>query len=713
MAQNLPDGVYLEKDGIAYRKTATLKEGTTDKFIINLEAFVTGEVTVKNNSIPADIVLVLDVSGSMDDDMYSYTYTARSSQNYSYNTSNITDYYYKYNDEYCKINQETQAYYNNLLDWGSYYRLYFITSNGTKYYLTRSGNNNIITTTPPTNVTGYLSSPNTTIWAGVLYTAQRVSVGTKINALKTAVNAFIATIQHNDLYDDDGNRRKDINGQDTSLGNQISIVKFAGDALNNTSEQTAGTSTYEYDFNVGSTHYAGTSQYTEVLARFLSASDDYTTLTGIVNNLYALGGTSSDYGTTKANQLFSWLETNYPNRESSRTVVFFTDGSPTHTTGFDDTVASSTIGNAYTLKSTHDATVFTVGVFSDLGSSEVDVNTYMNFTSSNYPEARTMSQGGTPIADNKRVYYQNASGADLTSVFTTIAEASGGSGNTEVTSTSSVTVDVVASSFSLPTNVSASDITVKVAPCNGKRSITYDGVTKDYLTFGTAKAATEYGLSSITPEVDSENNTVSTSGFDFSANWCGYDEEHSQYHGYKQIISFEVTVAEGAVGGPNVATNDKKSGIYVNGRQIAEFNRPTVKIPISIWIKKQGLIGTDTAVFTIYYATYVPGVDPMTLSDDKWQSFTKVMISHNSPKDVDGLPMEKLVGLDPDYFYRIKEDKWAWSYSYQDGGVQYTFGEDLQNPFLFKNNPKETVKEAEATVRNEFNKKTAPSNSSN
>ena len=66
-AQNLPDGVYLEDKGIAYRKTATLKPGTTDRYIIDLEAFVTGDVTVSTEAVPADIILVLDVSGSMDE----------------------------------------------------------------------------------------------------------------------------------------------------------------------------------------------------------------------------------------------------------------------------------------------------------------------------------------------------------------------------------------------------------------------------------------------------------------------------------------------------------------------------------------------------------------------------------------------------------------------------------------------------------------------
>ena len=70
-AQNLPEGTYLEKNGIAYRKAATLKPGTTDRYVIDIEAFVTGAVHKIVSSKPADIVLVLDVSGSMDENLHS------------------------------------------------------------------------------------------------------------------------------------------------------------------------------------------------------------------------------------------------------------------------------------------------------------------------------------------------------------------------------------------------------------------------------------------------------------------------------------------------------------------------------------------------------------------------------------------------------------------------------------------------------------------
>ena len=248
-----------------------------------------------------------------------------------------------------------------------------------------------------------------------------------------------------------------------------------------------------------------------------------------------------------------------------------------------------------------------------------------------------------------------------------------------------------------------------MAPCDGQRQITYNGETKTYLTFGEEKSPTLYGLPAITPHVDATNNKVSTTGFDFSENYCWYESTSNppKGHGYKQIIRFEITTAEGVVGGLNVPTNDEESGIYLKDSDtpLIKFNRPTVEIPISIWIKKKGLVGEDSAVFTVYYTQYQEGVNPMTIENSKWKSFTKITVNSDSPKDTDGFPMEKVVGLDPHYFYKIKEDAWAWSYTMVDGGTQYTFGEEQANPFTFENLPKETVKEGEATIRNVFKKK--------
>ena len=213
------------------------------------------------------------------------------------------------------------------------------------------------------------------------------------------------------------------------------------------------------------------------------------------------------------------------------------------------------------------------------------------------------------------------------------------------------------------------------------------------------------------------SNTVSTSGFDFSANFCGPDESTTpiSYRGYKQIIRFKINLKDDAVGGPAVATNDKESGIYIDDpdnpgqkKQIAEFNRPTVKVPVSIWIQKVGLQDGDNAVFTLARTPFVENFDPATAHwEEDWG--TKIVIGPEDLVDpVNGVYLKKQVGLNPDYYYRIKEDAWAFGYTYQYGGIQYTFGDNIQNPFVFTNTPN-NKKYDEASVRNVFKEKTATS----
>ncbi len=715
-AQNLPEGTYEGKNGIAYRKSSTLKPGTNDTYVVNLETFVYGEVKIKNTSIPADIVLVLDVSGSMNENMYEYRYTERSPQSYSYNSYGDNTYYYKHSDgKYYPVRRG--SYRTGIIFFGVYhYYLYYVV-NGVYYYLYGDS----VVQERPSDPSDYWTSVNrvrrATIWTGVLYDVQEIGYGSKMANLKSSVNAFIDAIHYNDLYDDDGQRRLDENNQPTSLGNQISIVKFAGEKYSNESTgwnsnsapTTAGNDTYPagpYTYN-----------YTQVVRGFTTTATDanVNSLKNSVDALQAGGATAADYGLNLARLLLKSIQDSRPN--STKTVVFFTDGSPTYGTDFSATVAKNAINNAYQIKATYGATVYSVGVFGDLvavGDDGVtdeteakNVDTYMSRVSSNYPEAIDFTTPSTPLPEARQKYYQNViTGTDLADVFQTIAQASGGSGATEVTSEAMVTIDVVASSFSLPYGVSADDITVTIAPCTGQTRAKEDlggGKERLYYTFGQDKASTAYGLPAIVPTVDASSNMVTTSGFDFSANWCGYDASASQWRGYKQTISFEIQLNEDSVGGPDVATNAPESGIYVNGHPVAEFNRPVVKVPVSLWIKKIGLIGDDSAVFNVQYAHYEEGVVPTSLPSSAWKSFTKVIVNSNSPKDTDGNPMVKLVGLDPDYFYRIKEDAWAWTYTYVADGVQYVFGENQHNPFVFTNIPQPNIKSGEATVQNVFN----------
>lgn len=694
-AQNLPSGVYLEENGVAYAKRAVINNDGT--YTIDLETFVTGEVTTTYEAVPVDVVLVLDVSGSMDEPLE--VKVASISQLNWRNNAGETDYYYYYNGEYYRVSVGRERRTSG----GYYYYLYF-NNNGTTYYITTGGR---VQTSRPTGVT---SQDGNVLGSNV----QLYSVSTKMDALKTAVNAFIEQIAHNDLYEDD----TDAHPRAHALGNQISIVKFAEPTYYSSSTSWVnGNSTtptiepgnhfpeyreywgnYQYrNFSTNYYQYTDYSRYncTEVLKGFTLTGNeqDVTSLKSAVSSLIPAGSTAADYGMNLARLLIDRPEVSA--RNSNKVVVFFTDGAPTHSSNFDQTVANTAVQHANSIKgitygSGENAThpiIYSVGIFT--GTVASNVNTFMK-----------------NIATDAS-HYVNASGGtaeDLKDIFTEIAHNSGGSGNTQVTGGATLTVDVVSSSFSVPKGFEqnpANAVEVLVAPCTGKTTIG----NKEYLTFGEAKTPTAYDLPAITPSIVEADNTVSTTGFNYSDNWCGYDQSANKYHGYKQIIRFVITVNDDAVGGPAVETNTSGSGIYLPGsdKPLVEFNIPTVKLPVQIWIRKVGLMEGDNAVFTLARTPFVENFDPATAVWENWG--TKIVVGPDDYDPETGIYLKKQVGLNPDYYYRIKEDAWAFGYTYQLGGVQYTFGDNIQNPFVFTNTPN-NKKYDESSVRNTFKERT-------
>ena len=276
-----------------------------------------------------------------------------------------------------------------------------------------------------------------------------------------------------------------------------------------------------------------------------------------------------------------------------------------------------------------------------------------------------------------------------------------------------VTVDVVSQAFNIPTGDDVSAPKVYIAQLTGKKAgtswdpaSTVSGGDEEfvYYTFGREELQGESSGITLTEGVDDQGNKkLSVEGFDYSAHWCGPDNNNpsGDYHteGQKLILRFTVVPNENAVGGPAVQTNTEESGIYADGERIATFNQPSVSLPVNLWIEKQGLEGDDSAVFTIYYADpNAPeneGKDPHEMT---YQSFTKVIV-HASDL-VDGKAMVKITGLDSKFYYKIKEDAWAWSYDYQTGEMYSS--DVIQNPIQFVNETKETVKHAESFVTNEF-----------
>ena len=455
------------------------------QYTISLETFATGSQVLVEKGVPADIVLVLDVSGSMDENMTTYTYT-EVARDWTYNNFGNSTYYYLDGTEYRAVSRATSGRTN------------------TQYYLRyRDANNNW------TDLGSRSTSQTNVLWSGTLY-SRSTETKTKMTALKDAVKDFIDEIHKNDLYNSNGEARE------TPLGNQIAIVKFAEPTYyTTTTGWIAGASTtptlspgnhfatWRSNNNVDeysnfSTTSTGEQRYncTEVVAGFsaVSSTSDVNNLKNTVNGLVSAGSTAADYGMTLAKMLIDNLGAD--RSESTKTVVFFTDGSPTHASGFETAVANTTISNAKEIKD-KGATVFSVGVFANLSTTEAaNVNKYMGYTSSNYPNATSMTAAGTG-GNDEAGYYQNASGADLSAIFKNIAQGAGGSD--ESIDSSTEVRDVVSSSFALPDGASESDIHVYTS-----------AISSDGKTWGTRVAYND-------ATIEISGSKVSVTGFDYAA----------------------------------------------------------------------------------------------------------------------------------------------------------------------------------------------------
>ena len=188
-----------------------------------------------------------------------------------------------------------------------------------------------------------------------------LSGGTKIDALKTAVNGFIdATADENATITDRSQR------------NRIALVKFAGDVSSSVGDDFYRKDGYSYN-------------YTQIVSNL---TDEVSGLTDTVDGLRAAGATSADYAFDRAEEALTYQ----PRANAKKVVIFFTDGEPNHGSGFDPTVAATAVNKAKSLKDAG-TTIYSIGVVSGAnpGDTSSNLNKYMHGISSNYPDATATS----------------------------------------------------------------------------------------------------------------------------------------------------------------------------------------------------------------------------------------------------------------------------------------------------------------------------------
>lgn len=484
-------GGTVTKDGLVMSKT--IKKTGDSQFLLTLEAYATGSTTTTTSTAPVDIVLVLDVSGSMDDYMETYSVSPGGT------------YYRKDSD-------------------GDFQRVYYCSKCGGWFFTREHGYKHYYGTQlfPKTSA----SDTNTR------YT-QFYSDVTKITALKTAVNAFIDNVAKE------------------SPDSNIAIVKFAGE-----STDAIGDDTHTEYHNNGSAEC----NFTQIVKKLTTVdAAGATELKEAVNKLAAKGPTSADRGMEHAKNIIQ----NDPNKDRQKVVVMFTDGAPTHWNGGDfDTVANGAIAASKSIKEAG-ATVYTIGCFGTTPSSDTD--TYMNYVSSNYPNAASMTSGGAK-ADPANYYKTVSSAADLNNIFTDISHTIGGT-DVKLTSTS-VLRDVISDSFKLPQGADKDSITAYSVDCT---AVNDDGT----YTWSANHDGTKYS-------VTVEGKTINVTDFDYAANWVGKDTTTGKMHtpAKKLVVEIPIVPEQDATG--SVKTNGDASGIYADSTvkdPVEKFPSPVVYIP--------------------------------------------------------------------------------------------------------------------------------------
>lgn len=514
-------------DGLVMDKTATANDDGT--YNITLEAYTTGSVSTTESTKPTDIVLVLDQSGSMAENMTSYKYTAAYPGN-----NHSGSYYVRYRDSYIKV-----SWCSDCGAWtdGCSHAWWIFDNPGTKY-------------TPKT------SASDTASGHVQFYSRGGATTVKRLDALKKAVKNFAADVAEK-AKGPDG-----ILGTDDDVNHRIAVVGFASGNPSNRLY-------YNSEIFVGANQY----QYNRLTSQnYLDAMQSMDTKTGVdnigksINALDAEGATYTNLGLEMANGILA--ANPVADNSRNRIVVVFTDGQPGRS-GYDSSVANAAINQAATTKNTYNATVYTVGIFDNADATSAGKQNGTDAEKSNWFMQNMSSNNGTPQDPS---YYLSASDAEtLNTIFQKI---SGQISESKIDLGSQTVIkDTVTKYFDMPTD--ASKVSVKSYDCTG--------VADGKPTWSETGTVINNAVT-----LDPTDNSVNVTDFDFNANYVtekGRDEndpkQAGDFYGRKLVIEFTVTAKDGFVGGNSVPTNGSDSGVYdKDGKEVATFDVPQVNVPI-------------------------------------------------------------------------------------------------------------------------------------
>lgn len=269
----------------------------------------------------------------------------------------------------------------------------------------------------------------------------------RLDALKEAVKAFL---------DEAANTNTEAGSELVHVG----LVKFAGNEKDKIGDDTYRSGGYTYN-------------YSQIVSDLTA---DMNGLKNKVSKLKAAGATRADNGFNLAAKMMGSART-----DAKKVVIFFTDGSPTSSSGFEGKVANKAVEAAKELKD-GGATVYSIGVFSgaDPSSIQGNENQFMHAVSSNFPKATKYNPRGE--GNIKAGYYKSATNAsELNAIFDEIEKS-----ETTTSAYTKVTMEDMLSGYvelaDSNYKVVAKDASGKVVSLtkNVDYTLTYDASTKKF-----------------------------------------------------------------------------------------------------------------------------------------------------------------------------------------------------------------------------------------
>lgn len=353
-----PDATAAAEGVAAPQHAKRISKNDDGTYTLSMDVTGKSDESTEQQVVPLDIALVLDVSGSMDEGsgkILDYVEVALGAMD-SHST-----YYVKNADSYQAVTCSERN------DWRERCTIWRAADGQEEYEVTYP----------------WFGTPSVSPEVQ-FYEAVEES---RLDALKDAVTYFLSQVKtQNESITDEAKKV------------QVALIKYAGDNRN-----TIGNDTYN-GYN-----------YSQTVHSLAWTPEDLQQEQDAVNSLKAGGATRADFGLQHAvTQLNSGVNSGRPGAQ--KLTVFYSDGSPTSSDGFETQIANNAIKAAAQLKNDH-SQVISIGAMPGADPSGTDrANRFMNYVSSNYPNAQSMSEPGERV-EGGTYYYAVSARTDLQTIF--------------------------------------------------------------------------------------------------------------------------------------------------------------------------------------------------------------------------------------------------------------------------------------------------------